>query len=458
MDFNEMRLESKQISYKLIFNNSKDRNQTEQIIAYNKFTDNIYKQTEPKRVGYSLMNFTNNFYRIQNTFIEFIHYIKNLEDFRFEDFDTYRTKLVTSLYAIIPEESDIMVTTIDTFLYDIKHDYYKMNFLKEIEKSNYKNEKNSENIHTYLSELEKYIYDNINTEHYDNVELCFNTSIHADYTNFNQIYQKMFISFLSKYQEQLEYLYFYVIETFSSKENKSINSKRFTGIPLNINNSITQYNNDNQHAICLPYSEAFFEIYHDNNNEPKPSLIRYYIRHFSDFVFSSLYNILQSKVAIGKCKYCERYFITCLDNKEHFCPTLDNFGNYKSINVLIETDDAERTDTKLKAVSNCEKLYKPKKRGRQQKFNDEELTELLRKHKKRLNREKKTQKGIEEQKTLAAIDSEIERRYNILKELYGTDTKIIEKELFDFASSIINSFEENCNNKKYGNKNALKNN
>ena len=81
----------------------------------------------------------------------------------------------------------------------------------------------------------------------------------------------------------------------------------------------------------------------------------------------------------------------------------------------------------------------------------------MRKHRKRLNREKKTDRGIDEQKILLGIDKEIERKHNLLKELYRTDTRKIEDELFNFASSIIKSFEENCNNKKYGNKNALHN-
>lgn len=144
-------------------------------------------------------------------------------------------------------------------------------------------------------------------------------------------------------------------------------------------------------------------------------------------------------------------------NKEHFCPVLDNVGNFSFKRVLIETDDLERTDKKIKIISKCEKLYKPKERGRQEEFENKELTALLRKHRKRLNREKKTDRGIEEQKILLGIDKEIERKHNLLKELYRTDTRKIEDELFNFASSIIKSFEENCNNKKYGNKNALHN-
>ena len=68
MNFSEMRLEPQQISFELIFNNLGNKNQTEQIVCYNKFTQNIYVQEEPKRVGYDLMNFVNNFYQIQNAF------------------------------------------------------------------------------------------------------------------------------------------------------------------------------------------------------------------------------------------------------------------------------------------------------------------------------------------------------------------------------------------------------
>ena len=456
MNCSEMRLEPQQISFELIFNNLGNKNQTEQIVCYNKFTQNIYVQEEPKRVGYDLMNFVNNFYQIQNAFIEFIHYIKNLENFKFEDLNIYKNKLVTNLSSIIPETYTFISLTLDTFLYNIKYDYDKMNFLTTLENLKKKNKEYSEVIDTYIFEFEKYMQNNQNIEHYDNEDLCINTSIYGNYSNLNRTYQQMFVAFLSKYKDLLENLYLYITKTFSSKENKNINAKRFRGIPLNIYANDNENNTDNQFAICLPYSESFYDIY-NSNKEPKPVTIKYFIRHFSDFVFISLYNILQSKVAISRCKYCEKYFITCLDNKEHFCPVLDNVGNFSFKRVLIETDDLERTDKKIKIISKCEKLYKPKERGRQEEFENKELTALLRKHRKRLNREKKTDRGIEEQKILLGIDKEIERKHNLLKELYRTDTRKIEDELFNFASSIIKSFEENCNNKKYGNKNALHN-
>ena len=80
----------------------------------------------------------------------------------------------------------------------------------------------------------------------------------------------------------------------------------------------------------------------------------------------------------------------------------------------------------------------------------------MRKHRKRLKRKKRTEKGINEEKTLLTIDNEISRQHNLLKEIFRTDTNIIEEKLFEFANNLISEFENNINNKKYGNKNAKK--
>ena len=66
MLFSEIRLMPKNINYTLIFNNSMNKLQTEEIICYNKFEKEIYYHTEPTRVGFLLMDFINHFYRIQN--------------------------------------------------------------------------------------------------------------------------------------------------------------------------------------------------------------------------------------------------------------------------------------------------------------------------------------------------------------------------------------------------------
>ena len=457
MNFLEINLSCKQMSYKLIFNNSKNRNQTEQIICYNKHTTDIYSQSETKRVGTFLIDFMNNFYRIQNEFIEFIHYIKNLEDFEINNLYIYRNELASKLKNLIPNETELMLLTLDTFLYDIRYDYNKINFLTLLQELKHNNGKEEylDILDNYIFEFDKYFQDNINTEHYDNEDLFVNVSTNCSYRglDINHLYQTLFLNFLSKYQKQLENLYFYITETFSNKNNKSINAKRFTGIPLD--NAITT-NGNNQYAICLPNTETFFEIYYNSNHEPKPDIIRYNIRHFSDFIFCSLYNILQAKVAISKCNYCEKYFITCLNNKEHFCPILDNVGNYKIKKVYTYTEELNKIE-KEKVISECEKLYIPKKIGRQQIFENQDLTAIIQKLKKRINREKKTEKALEEQQVLLGINREIERRHHILKEMYAGNTEIIEKELLNFADNLINSFEGSNNNKRYGNKNAMRN-
>ena len=85
------------------------------------------------------------------------------------------------------------------------------------------------------------------------------------------------------------------------------------------------------------------------------------------------------------------------------------------------------------------------------------MTAIIQKLKKRINREKKTEKALEEQQVLLGINREIERKHHILKEMYAGNTEIIEKELLNFADNLINSFEGSNNNKRYGNKNAMRN-
>ena len=170
-------------------------------------------------------------------------------------------------------------------------------------------------------------------------------------------------------------------------------------------------------------------------------------------MFCSLYNIIQSKVAINKCEYCGKYFITGIDNKERFCPVIDEYGNYRTKKQQMDTDELKY---KYVTISNCKDNFTHRKRGRQQEFESEKLTQLMRKHRKRLKRKKTTEKGIKEEKMLLIIDNEITREYNLLKEIFRTDTTIIEEKLFEFANNLISEFENNINNKKYGNKNARK--
>ncbi len=454
MLFSEISLIPKNINYTLIFNNSMNKLQTEEIICYNKFEREIYYHTEPTRVGFLLMEFINHFYRIQNEFLEFIHNISTLEDFKFENLYTYRNELYEKLKCIIPEETDLIFLTFDTFLYDIRYSYQKINFLEILQKIKNveENKKYMEKLEDYIFEFDNFFEDNINLEHYDNEGLYVSTSAYGNYENIDKVYQKFLISFLKKYNSQLQNLYLYVTNSFSNKDNKNINSKRFTGIPINISNENFKTDINNQYAICLPYSENFFDIYH-NNSEPKPTITRYFIRHFSDFVFCSLYNIIKSKVAINKCEYCGKYFITGIDNKERFCPDIDEYGNYRTKKQVMDTDELK---SKYVTISKCKDNFTPKKRGRQQEFENEKLTQLMRKHRKRLKRKKRTEKGINEEKTLLTIDNEISRQHNLLKEIFRTDTNIIEEKLFEFANNLISEFENNINNKKYGNKNAKK--
>lgn len=405
IEFTKLELTPNNIGCKLCFKIQQDKNNnTEQIYIENLSTDEITYSFEENRIGTSLVSFLNNYDKIINEFEKYINKYENLVEFEFEKLYIYMKELESNLLEIF-DEARIISITFNEFLCDMRYDFEK-------EEYNF----NLENYHAGLS----------GNNRYDFREMAIHYSSIRNYRNYEDndvFYKKLWISFLKKYKDLLKGLKETLDLSFLSKEDKSNYAKKFTGTPT-----------------LLPQIEVFYEE-KEISNYLNPIEYRYHVNNFSDFIYSSLHCVFLSKKAISKCKKCGKYFITCENNAEKYCPNLDENGFYKKVKgfskdnyntyVVDSNCGTEAEETRTKTNSTV---------GKSQ-FKNKEIMIIKNKIMTRLNRKDKNGKRIHgnlKEIFEKEFDEEVKRLYN----KYPDDTEKREQEILEFVKAKFEQYKK----------------
>ncbi len=356
IEFTKLRLVPNDISCKMCFKIQQDRNNnTEQIDIIDSSTEEIIHSFEENRIGTSLISFLNNYGKIIDEFDKYINKYKNLAKFEFENLYTYMKELEMSLLKIF-DEARIISITLREFLCDMRYDFEK---------------------ETYNFNLEEY-HAGLTNNRTDFKEMISHYSSIRNYRNYEDndtFYKNIWIGFLEKYKRLLKDLKENLDISFVSKDDKRNYAKKFTGTPT-----------------ILPSTEVFYNE-NENSNYLEPIEYRYCINNFSNLIYSSLHCVFLSKKAIAKCKKCDKYFITCEDNKEIYCPNLDENGFYTMVKESIEDVENEKgyklvvdSDCRRKAQEECTRNPVTAKKS---KFKDKRIMNIKGKIMDRLSRKGK---------------------------------------------------------------------
>lgn len=406
MEFTKIKLVPNDISCKMIFKKQQDKNNnTEQIYISNLSTEEVVYSFEENRVGTSLISFLNNYDKIINEFEKYIYKYENTIKFDFESLHTYMKELENNLLKIF-DEARIIGITLNEFLCDMRYDHEK-------EKYNFY----LENYHEKIS----------NNNRYDFEEMSISYSSIRNYKNFeddNTFYKKLWIRFLKQYKDLLKNLKSQLDISFISKKDKSNYTKKFNGTPA-----------------LLPPTEVFYE-------EGVPSNYletvehRYYINNFSDFIYSSLHSIFISKKVISKCKRCKKYFITCKDNDEIYCPNLNENGFFTELKEATENGEGYKmvvdSDCRRKAT---EERTNNNIAGKKSKFKDKRIMEKKGQIMDRLGRKKKNGELIYGDLKQEFIN-EFDKKVEMLDKKYLNNIEEKEKELLEFMISKDNVYRK----------------
>lgn len=392
IEFTKLRLIPNEISCKMCFKIQEDKNNnTEYICIINSIVGKMIYYPEENRVGTSLVSFLNNYGKIIDEFDKYINKYKNLEEFEFENLYTYMEELEKSLLRIF-DEARIISITLREFLCDMRYDFEK---------------------ETYNFNLEEY-HAGLTNNRTDFKEMISHYSSIRNYRNYEDndtFYKNIWIGFLEKYKELLKMLKKELDTSFVSKEDKRNYAKKFTGTPT-----------------ILPSTEVF---YNKNaiSNYLEPIKYRYDINNFSDFIYSSLHCVFLSKKAIAKCKKCGKYFITCEDNKEIYCPNLDENGSYTRVKEAIEDVENEKgykwvvdSDCRRKAQEECTRNPVTAKKS---KFENKEIMDIKGKIMDRLKRKIDLKEQFKEE-----FNKKVEELFN----QYPDNQEKREEEMLEFIN------------------------
>ena len=399
IEFTKCRMIPNDIGCKLCFRVQQDKNNnTEQIYIDNLSTEEIKYSFEENRIGTSLISFLNNYDKVINEFEKYINKYENLTEFEFEKLNNYMKELESNLLKIF-DEAHIIGITLNEFLSDMRYDFEKENY-------NF----NLENYHEGLTINNKYDLKDMSI-HYSSIRN------YRNYEDNNVFYKKLWIRFLKQYKCLLKDLKVKLDTSFLSKEDKRNYAKKFTGT-----------------TTLLPQMEVFYEE-DTNSNYLEPIEYRYCINNFSNFIYSSLHCIFLSKRAISKCKRCGKYFITCEDNSEIYCPNLNENGFYKMVKEATDKGKGY----KLVVDSNCRIKASEERTNetittRKPKFENKKIMDIKGKIMDRLSRRKKNGEliyGNSKQDFIKEFNEIVELLYN----KYPDNQEKREQEVLEFVTS-----------------------
>lgn len=395
IEFTKLDIRPNTLNCKMCFKIKQDKNNnTEQIYIVNSDRDEIIYSFGENRIGTSLVSFLNNYNEIIKEFKKTINEYENTSEFNFENLYKYMKKLESNLLTIF-DEARIIGITLNEFLCDMRYDFEK---------------------ETYNFNLENYYEALNNNDKYDLEEMSIHYSSIRNYRNYNDnniFYKNLWIRFLKQYEQLLKNFKTKLDRSFLSKENKGNYAKKFTGI-----------------TTILPPIEVFYDE-NINSNYLTPIEYRYSIRNFSNFIYSSLHSIFISNKAISKCKNCGKYFITCENNTEIYCPNLDENGFFQNVKeaylddgwrIVVDSDcrrNAQEYRTNISAT------------GKKSAFKNKEIMDIKGRIMDRLGRKKKNGEFIYGD-LKSKFEKEFDEKYKVLIKKYPNNQEKIEDEMLEY--------------------------